>query len=175
MNLPQQYQWLTQEPAPRHLLKALELYGITEVVGEKDNPIILEWAKELGLEKVYTADSIPWCALFVSIIMKRAGREPVDKPLWALNWVNFGVKVGEPMLGDVLVFKRNGGGHVGICIASDTAAYHVLGGNQGDKVCIVRIAKDRLFSARRPAYNNQPTNIRIVKVKSSGVLSTNEA
>ena len=68
MNLPQQYQWLTKEESPRHLLKALELYGITEVVGEKNNPIILEWAKELGLEKVYTADSIPWCALFVSII-----------------------------------------------------------------------------------------------------------
>lgn len=175
MNLPLQYQWLTQEPSPRHLLKALELYGITEVVGEKDNPVILEWAKELGLEKVYTADSIPWCALFVSIIMKRAGREPVDKPLWALNWANFGVNVGKPMLADVLVFKRNGGGHTGLYIGEDTAAYHVLGGNQGDKVCIVRIAKDRLFSARRPAYINSPTNIRIVKVKSSGTLSTNES
>ena len=116
MNLPLSYQWLTQEPSPRHLLKALELYGITEVVGEKDNPVILEWAKELGLEKVYTEDSIPWCALFVSIIMKRAGREPVEKPLWALNWANFGVKVGKPMLGDILVFKRNGGGHVGIYV-----------------------------------------------------------
>ena len=175
MNLPQQYQWLTKEESPRHLLKALELYGITESVGEKNNPIILEWAKELGIEKVYTADSIAWCGLFVSIIMKRAGREPVEKPLWALNWDNFGVKVGKPMLADVLTFKRNGGGHVGIYIAEDSAAYHVLGGNQGDKVSIVRIGKDRLHSARRPAYNNQPTNIRIVKVASSGSLSTNEA
>mgnify|MGYP003333378000 CR=1 FL=1 len=175
MNLPLSYQWLAQEPSPRHLLKALELYGITEVVGEKDNPVILEWAKELGLEKVYTADSIPWCALFVSIIMKRAGREPVEKPLWALNWANFGVKVGRPMLGDVLVFKRNGGGHVGIYVGEDKVAYHVLGGNQGDKVCIVRIGKDRLFSARRPNYINMPTNVREVIVKASGTLSTNEA
>ena len=175
MNLPQQYQWLTREESPRHLLKALELYGITESVGEKNNPIILEWAKELGIEKVYTADSIAWCGLFAAIIMKRAGREPVEKPLWALNWANFGVNVGKPMLADILTFKRNGGGHVGIYIAEDSAAYHVLGGNQGDKVSIVRIRKDRLHSARRPAYNNQPTNIRIVKVASSGSLSTNEA
>lgn len=175
MNLPSQYKWLAQEPAPRHLLKALELYGITEVVGEKDNPVILEWAKELGIEKVYTADSIAWCGLFVSIIMKRAGREPVEKPLWALNWANFGVKVGRPMLGDILVFKRNQGGHVGICVGTDTSAYHVLGGNQGDKVCIVRIGKDRLFSARRPNYNNMPINVREVIVKASGILSTNEA
>lgn len=175
MNLPSSYQWLTQESAPRHLLKALELYGITEVVGEKDNPVILEWAKELGLEKVYTEDSIAWCGLFVSIIMKRAGREPVEKPLWALNWANFGVKVGKPMLGDVLVFKRNQGGHVGVYVGEDKVAYHVLGGNQGDKVCIVRIGKDRLFSARRPNYNNMPTNVREVIVKASGTLSTNEA
>ena len=175
MNLPQQYQWLTKEEAPRHLLKALELYGITESVGQKDNPIILEWAKELGIEKIYTADSIAWCGLFVAIIMKRAGREPVDKPLWALNWANFGVNVGKPMLADILTFKRNGGGHVGIYVGEDSAAYHVLGGNQGDKVCIVRIAKARLHSVRRPAYTNQPTNIRIVKLSSSGGLSINEA
>jgi len=175
MNLPQQYQWLTKEESPRHLLKALELYGITESVGEKDNPVILGWAKELGLEKVYTADSIAWCGLFVSVIMKRANREPVDKPLWALNWANFGVNVSKPMLGDVLTFKRNGGGHVGIYVGEDSAAYHVLGGNQGDKVCIVRIAKARLHSVRRPAYNNQPANIRIVKVASTGALSSNEA
>lgn len=175
MNLPTQYQWLSLESAPRHLLKALELYGITEEVGSKNNPVILEWAKELNLESVYTADSIPWCALFVSIIMKRAGREPVENPLWALNWANFGVNVGKPMLGDVLVFKRNGGGHVGLYVGEDISAYHVLGGNQGDKVCIVRIGKDRLFSARRPNYINMPVNIRQVKLSSSGNLSTNES
>ena len=69
MNLPIAYQWLGQEGAPRHLLKAVELYGVTEAIGSANNPAILGWAKELGLEKDYTADSIPWCGLFVAITM----------------------------------------------------------------------------------------------------------
>jgi uncharacterized protein (TIGR02594 family) len=175
MNLPLIYQWLAHEPAPRHLLKAVELYGVTEIVGSKNNPVILGWAKEVDLEKVYDADSIPWCGLFIATIMKRADREPVKDPLFALNWNNFGVKIGQPMLGDILTFTRKGGGHVGLYVGEDVAAYHVLGGNQGDKVSIVRIGKDRLSQVRRPAYNLQPFNIRKIKLAINGGLSTNEA
>lgn len=175
MNLSKAYQWLQKEPAPRHLLKAVELYGVTEKVGSANNPVIMGWAKEVGLDKDYTADSIPWCGLFVAVIMWRAGRPVVDSPLWALNWNNFGVRVTTPMLGDVLTFTRNGGGHVGLYIGQDSTAYHVLGGNQGNKVCVSRIAKSRLSQARRPQYNSQPANIRQVFLASNGVLSTNEA
>ena len=175
MNLPKAYQWLAQETAPRHLLKAVELFGVTETVGSVNNPVIMGWAKELGLEKVYTADSIPWCGLYAAIIMLRAQRPVVDQPLWALNWNKFGVRVTTPMLGDILTFSRKGGGHVGLYVGEDTTAYHVLGGNQGDKVSVVRIAKTRLSQARRPQYNSQPENIRKVILASNGALSTNEA
>jgi len=133
------------------------------------------WAKELGLEKVYTADSIPWCGLYAAVVIHRAQRPVVDQPLWALNWNKFGVRVTEPMLGDVLTFTRKSGGHVGFYVGEDATAYHVLGGNQGDKVCVSRIAKSRLSQARRPQYNSQPTNIRKVVLASNGALSTNEA
>jgi uncharacterized protein (TIGR02594 family) len=175
MNLPLAYQWLAQESAPRHLLKAVELYGTTETVGTKNNPVIMGWAKEVDLDKVYVADSIPWCGLFIATIIKRAQREPVKDPLYALNWNNFGVKISQPMLGDILTFTRKGGGHVGLYVGEDVAAYHVLGGNQGDKVSIVRIAKDRISQVRRPAYNIQPTNVRKIILASNGKLSTNEA
>jgi uncharacterized protein (TIGR02594 family) len=174
MNLPKAYRWLAQEPAPRHLLKAVELFGITETVGNINNPVIMGWAKELGLEKVYTADSIPWCGLYAAIVMHRAARPVVDQPLWALNWNNFGVRVTEPMLGDILTFTRNGGGHVGFYVGEDSTSYHVLGGNQGDKVSVVRILKKRLVQARRPAYNSQPTNVRKITLESNGIVSTNE-
>lgn len=175
MNLPKAYQWLQQEPAPRHLLKAVELFGTTESVGNINNPVIMGWAKELGLEKVYTSDSIPWCGLYAAIVIHRAARPVVNQPLWALNWNNFGVKVTEPMLGDILTFTRKSGGHVGFYVGEDDAAYHVLGGNQGNKVSVVRISKKRLSQARRPVYNSQPANIRKVFLASSGALSTNEA
>lgn len=175
MNLPKAYRWLQQETAPRHLLKAVELFGTTESVGTVNNPVILGWAKEVGLEKIYTADSIPWCGLFTAVVMKRAQRPVVIDPLWALNWNSFGVRVTTPMLGDVLTFTRKQGGHVGLYVGEDSTAYHVLGGNQGDKVSIVRIEKSRLSQARRPQYTSQPTNVRQIILASNGVLSINEA
>lgn len=176
MNLPKSYDWLKFEGAPRHLLKALELYGVEEKVGTANNPVIMGWAKEVGLGNTYKADSIPWCGLFMAVVMKRASREPVKDPLWAMNWTNFGVPINKPMLGDVLIFTRNGGGHVGIYIGEDRAAYHVLGGNQGNAVNVKRIAKERLTAVRRPAYNLQPANIRRIELTNTGGgLSINEA
>lgn len=175
MKLSKSYEWLAKEDAPRHLLKALELLGVTETVGPKHNPIIINWAKEVDLEKVYVADEIPWCGLFMAVVMKRAQRDPVEGPLWALNWNKFGVQVQKPMLGDVLTFTRKSGGHVGIYVGEDSTAYHVLGGNQGNSVSIVRIAKSRLSQARRPAYKNAPGNIRDIVLNSTGRLSENEA
>jgi len=175
MNLPKAYRWLAEEPAPRHLLKAVELYGVTESVGSKNNPVILGWAKETNLDKVYKADSTPWCGLYISVVMFRALRPVVENPLWALNWNDFGVKVNQAMLGDVLTFTRKSGGHVGLYVGEDGNAYHVLGGNQADKVSIVRIAKGRLSEIRRPQYTSQPTNVRKIILSGNGALSNNEA
>ena len=97
--------------------------------------------------------------------------------LRALKWVNFGkeIAVQDVSLGDVVIFKRSGGGHVGFYIAEDPVAYHVLGGNQGDMVCFTRISKDRLYAARRPVYNNQPESVKKYFMNSSGGLSQNES
>jgi uncharacterized protein (TIGR02594 family) len=176
MNLPKQYQWLELEPGPKMLLVALELYGTKEIVGKDDNPMILSWAKELGLDSIFRADETAWCGLFVGICAKRSGWDVVKDPLWALNWGNFGQQVPEPMLGDILTFKRPGGGHVGIYIGEDGKCYHVLGGNQGNAVSITRIEKVRLQKAARPIWKiSQPTNVRKIVVSSAGVISTNEA
>jgi uncharacterized protein (TIGR02594 family) len=175
--LPSKYAWLAKEGAPRMLIEALELYGTLETVGTKNNPTILAWAKEVGkdIQDVYTADSIPWCGLFMAVVAKRAAKEWPKTPLWALSWATFGKKVPEPMLGDVLVFTRQGGGHVALYVGEDETAYHCLGGNQSDKVCISRIAKNRLYTARRPIYAiGQPANVRKVILKSDGELSSNE-
>jgi uncharacterized protein (TIGR02594 family) len=175
MKLPKKYEWLHKETAPRHLLKALELYGTTEIVGPQSNPVIMGWAQELGLRQ-YTNDDISWCGLYIGIVMHRAGRPIVKDPLFARNWANFGVDVKEPMLGDLLVFSRESGGHVGIYVGETVQSYHVLGGNQSNQVNIVLIAKNRLVASRRPAYNVQPLNVRKIVIDSTGtIVSTNEA
>lgn len=175
MKIVKKYSWLSSEPGPKMLQEALKLYGTLEAPGEDDSPTILGWAKELGIERTFTHDSIPWCGLFMAIVAKRAGKDVVKSPLWAANWLNFGVDVKRAMLGDVLVFKRpGGGGHVALYVGEDDNAYHVLGGNQRDAVNVTRILKSRCTGIRRPRYIVQPDNVRVIKLGAEGVISQNE-
>jgi len=177
--LPPHYSWVSREPHPKILKEALKLHGTTEISGASSSPTILHWAAEIGgwLGGYYNDDSIPWCGLFVGICAKRAGFPFGQQALSALAWLAWGQRAGQPSLGDVLVFKRPQGGHVGFYICEDEEAYHVLGGNQSDKVCISRISKQRLVQARRCRWKLfQPQNIRPIICKSNGLpLSLNES
>ncbi len=181
MSLPQEYNWLSMEAGPIMIKKALELFDTREVLGKQNNPLIIAWAKEVGgnVANVYKADEIPWCGLFMAVVAKRSTKAVVKDPLWALNWGTFGKYTEAPMLGDVLVFVRKtsdgkSAGHVGLYVGEDSTAFHVLGGNQSDKVCINRIDKFRLYTSRRPNYRNQPSNVRKIVLKSTGKISANE-
>lgn len=176
--LPPPYRWLIAEPGPKMLREALALYGTLEVPGEGDSPTILAWAAELGERAMgapYRHDSTPWCGTFLAIVAKRAGKTLPAIPLRAMSWLAFGAPSSIPMLGDVLVFARSGGGHVALYVGEDDRAYHCLGGNQSDAVTIARIAKTRLHAARRPVYRVQPANVRRVVLSAAGALSRNEA
>jgi uncharacterized protein (TIGR02594 family) len=174
--LPKQYRWLEEIPAlPRMVAEGLKLYGTLEVPGAGNNPTIKGWAREVGLQNVYTADSIPWCGLFMAVVAMRADKPFVSSPLWALSWSKFGVEAGQPRLGDVLTFVRKGGGHVGLYIGEDNSSYHVLGGNQSDAVTITRILKQRLYRVRRPAYKVMPSSAQPHLLAATGEVSVNEA
>lgn len=181
--LPKQYQWLEKEPGPKMLLEALRHYGCLECIGKDNNPDITGWAKEVGgnVAQVYLNDEIPWCGLFMAICAKRAGYDLPKDPLWALNWGTFGSAQNKAMLGDVLTFIRKtstgaSAGHVAMYVGEDETAYHTLGGNQSDCVCINRTAKNRLYAIRRPLFKvGQPKNVRQINLASTGKLSTNEA
>lgn len=169
------YDWLYKETAPKMIVEAMKLYGTKEVAGEADNPAILEWAKELGIS-YYHSDEVPWCGLFMAIVAKRAGKDVVKDPLRARSWGLFGEEANKAMLGDVLTFIREGGGHTGLYIGEDKFCFHVLGGNQGDMVKVSRIAKDRCIAARRPIWKtSQPVNVRVIKLEATGAISKNEA
>lgn len=196
--IPAKYAFLgTVGSLPRVITHGLTLLGTNEVPGRGSNPTITAWRDELnrahpGLIQGYSDDSVPWCGLFVALVCHRAGKPTLHNPLWARNWVNFGEPVAtnhgsdirpllsfEPdakaSLGDVLVFVREGGGHVGFYIAEDGLHYHVLGGNQGDSVTITRVAKARCIGVRRPPMTVPPESMRPYVVSESGEISTNEA
>lgn len=188
--LPLRYAWLGTKTGPRMIVEALKIFGLKETIGPKDNPIILDWVKEISAispEKArgvaaYKHDDQPWCGLCMAVIAHRGGKEFPDEPLWALNWATqFGEAVTGPVLGDVLVFERRDannkliGGHVGLYVGEDTEAFHVLGGNENDAVSIVRIVRRRLRAARRPLYKVKPIEADRMLLAQSGELSTNEA
>ena len=180
MTLPAGYAWLgTIGLLPRTIVEGLKLLGTAEIIGKGSNRTILSWRDELNQSGVaitgYSDDDIPWCGLFAAIVAHRAGKAVIDAPLWARNWAKFGFGGYQAALGDVLVFVRNGGGHVGFYIAEDADAYHVLGGNQGNRVSITRVAKDRCIATRRPDYSVKPASVKPYLVKAGGALSRNEA
>lgn len=175
MNLPDQYKWLENEHGPILLTTALKYYWLKEGLGSADNPIIMQWAHDFGITW-YEHDSIAWCSLFMGEVAKESNLTPPGKNelLAAVSWAKWGISVGIPKLGDVLVFNRPGGHHVGLYVGEDNDAFHVLGGNTGDAVAIARLSKSRLMAARR-AFGTDSPNIRKVILSNTGALSTNES
>ena len=179
MTIPAAYKDLLSPDAPRMIREAVALYGTVEEPGARNNPKIMAWAKETAKHvKGYTADSIPWCGLFASVVAERSGFESPENPLWALNWLNFGTVPEKPGLGDILVWRRPGGGHVGFYVGEDSTHYHCLGGNQGDKVSIIRLPKKKVEKgvgfrgARRPKWRvAQPASVRPIIRAASGLAT----
>lgn len=171
-----EYDFLKSEPGPKIILEAVKLLGVKEIVGPKHNSEILKWGKALGLGKIYTNDEIPWCGLFVGYVCLQAGKEIVSRPLWARDWLNWGTIEKVAMLGDILIFSRGTGGHVGFYVGEDSENYFVLGGNQSNEVNISRLSKARCIGIRRTPWKiAQPSNVRRIFLKSNGKISTNEA
>ena len=133
---------------------ALQLIGLAEDPRkEVSNEAVIDLGDVLDID--YKDDDIPWCGLFVGhCIGSTLGDEPLPpNPLGARTWLKFGDKC-EPQVGAVLVFwrgKKSGWqGHVGFYHGEDKKYYHVLGGNQSNKVSVVKIPRKRLLGARWP-------------------------
>lgn len=156
---------------------AERLKGVKEVVGKGSNATIMGWASRLGgwVKSYFTDDDIPWCGLFVAhCITSTLPDEPIPaNPLGAKNWQTFGTAC-KPQPGAMLVFSRDGGGHVGFYAGEDDTAYHVLGGNQSNMVNIARVAKSRHIATRWPKTAPAPTG-KAVHLTAGGKLSQNEA
>lgn len=119
--------------------------GLKEIVGSKHNPEIVEWVKELG--GAWRDDETPWCAVFVSICLKRGGRDVSDAFAWAKSYLNYGTKLENPCYGCIGVMGRaGGGGHVTFVVGKTKAGELVcLGGNQGNAVSIVKYPVNRFL------------------------------
>jgi uncharacterized protein (TIGR02594 family) len=133
---------------PLWLEAGIKLINVNEMPGAADNPQILEWAKEEGgaIARVFTRDSIAWCALFANHILTLVGLKGTGT-LWALDFAGHwpSVRLAGPAVGAFAPMKRDGGGHI-ICIVGRDQHGNVmgLGGNQSDQVSIVPFPVARL-------------------------------
>lgn len=132
-------------------LKALSQIGVKEIVGKNHNPTIVQYAKDIGHLWVVT-DETAWCSIFINWCCHKAGFERSRK-LDARSWLNVGEKVDNPEMGDVVIFWRGSPnswmGHVALFVRETPRWIYVLGGNQGNKVCIQAYPKKRLLGYRR--------------------------
>ena len=99
----------------------------------------------------------PWCGGFVGAALKASGIDfglSGKDALWARNFLKVGEKVDKPQPGDVAVFSRGNGGHVGFFSGfDDKGGIRVLGGNQSNGVNIKSYPASRLLGFRRFGSN----------------------
>jgi uncharacterized protein (TIGR02594 family) len=94
-----------------------------------------------------------WCANFVGMIEKKAGR-PGSGSNFARSYASYGQKVHKPQPGDIAVMARGKrGGHVGYFVgwAPNGKAILISGNSRGGKVAKGQYAASRIFAWRRPA------------------------
>jgi len=90
----------------------------------------------------------PWCAGFVSYCLSQAGYK-LPYTFRARKFLDYGKKVNIPKPGDLAVFARGNGGHVGIVEYCKNNKIMIIEGNTGGYPAQVR----------RVTYNGTPKNL----------------
>lgn len=184
--IPARYDFLNHVgQLPQLFATGLQYIGIKEYPTKaNNNPVILDMAKRVGVEKIYTNDEIAWCALFIFFLLIVTGK-PLpsvgsDKYnyLRAKTFIGWGssVKKDALMFGDIVVYKRPDGYHVAIFIAYTKQGNHIIfGANQSNSVTFTEIGQDRWQYGGRYYKTGAPVSVKKYVVDGTGLLSTNEA
>jgi uncharacterized protein (TIGR02594 family) len=131
--------------------RALSQYGLKEIAGERHNPQILQYFQVAGHKWVQN-DELAWCSAFVNWCAREENFESTGK-LNARSWLDVGLEVNTPEIGDLVIYwrvsKDSVYGHVGFYINTHQGYIYTLGGNQGNMVNITPYPEYRLLGYRR--------------------------
>jgi uncharacterized protein (TIGR02594 family) len=151
---------------------ARKYLGTKEVKGAGTSPLIQSWL--IRLDAWWKDDETPWCGIFVGNVLKEAGIAIPGAFYRAKAWEDWGTGLGAPVLGCVVVFSREGGGHVAFVVGQDQRGrLQVLGGNQGDSVSVATFERNRVTAYRWPA--GVPIPAQVLPVLGAAAVSTSEA
>lgn len=161
-------------PKPLWLIEAQRHVGLKEIKGARHNRFIVLWLKTL--RAWWFDDETPWCGTFVAHCIQSCKYQLPKYWMRALDWLNWGQELEKPSVGCIVVFSREGGGHVGFVVGRDAAGnLMVLGGNQGDSVKISPFDPARVLGYRWPSQCAKPVDCHLPLLDSDGKLSNNEA
>lgn len=157
---------------PKWLIEARKNIGLREIKGQNHAPEILQMWRDIKRGGIKD-DETPWCAAFVGSMLERAGIRS-SRFESAKSYLEWGTLLPAPALGCVVVFTRDGGGHVGFAVGRDkTGNLLILGGNQGDAVNVRAFPVARVSGYRWPAGQLAPDQP--LPVLDSAALSEREA
>lgn len=128
--------------------------GTKEIPGNVDNPAVLSWLKLDGDWPQH--DEVPWCSAFTNYVAWLL-RLPRSKSLAARSWLGVGtpIDIQDARVGfDVVILKRDpnpASGHVGFFAGVEGGKVLLLGGNQGNRVCVSDYDYNRVIGVRRLA------------------------
>ncbi|WP_323065980.1 TIGR02594 family protein [Aeromonas jandaei] len=146
--------------------------GVAEVKGAAHNPVIVQFWKDIRRGGIRD-DETPWCAAFVGAMLERCGIQS-SRFESAKSYLSWGEQLDRPVYGCVVVFSRDGGGHVGFVVGKDKAGnLLVLGGNQGDAVNVKAFPLSRVTGYRWPQGEQLPVGD--LPVGDSVAISRSEA
>ena len=147
--------------------------GLKEIPGKESAPEIVKML--LKLKAWWRDDSTPWCGVFAAYCLSEA-LLPYPKEYYrALAWKEYGLKLDRPAYGCIVVFSREGGGHVGFVVGQDDRGrLMVLGGNQGDKVSVAPFDRNRVVAYRYPE-KQELIDYSLPLLKTTAESSTREA
>jgi uncharacterized protein (TIGR02594 family) len=154
---------IEMQAEPPWLVVARAELGVHETSGAGDTKRVQEYFGATGMGP-HTHDAVPWCSAFVNFCMAGAGIEGTHSAA-ARSWLDWGRPLLKPKLGCVIVFSRPLGGpqsgHVGFYVGDNSepiapgqrmvSEYHVLSGNQSDRVCVAAYPASRVLGWRWPA------------------------
>lgn len=158
------------------MVEAKKYVGLKEIPGPKHNSTILKWLKEL--KAWWSDDETAWCGVYTAKCFQACGLAIPKYYMRAKAWSDgWGIKIDKPIPGCVVVFDREGGGHVAFVAGINSKGNLIcLGGNQGNMVKYSPFSIDRVVGYFVPKdYPNINYTEKLAVINNTETLSTNEA
>lgn len=155
------YPWI--EEAKKHI-------GQREIPGKAENPWIVGLWKAIKRGGI-KSEEVPWCAAYVGACLERVGIVSTRFES-ARSYATWGQHMERPAVGCIVVFSRQGGGHVGFLLGQrNDGQLVILGGNQGNAVSIASFPRTRVIAYRWPLITPLPTDYALPIIRASASLS----